>query len=132
MKKHFKIVKNNRPGTGLECLDVVEVKASKRRKFMKKYKTSPARELAESVSRFLSSFEADKIPKGFSTLLDLAPRLRVSDRQVYNIAQRFIKAGHAERQTFRVHVGSMIRPVPHYRFSKEAEKVLGLTKPRRQ
>jgi hypothetical protein len=98
---------------------------------MKKYKTSPARELAESVSRFLSSFEADKVPREWTTLINLAPLLGVSDRQVYNIASRFIKAGHAERRTFRIKVGSMIRPVPHYRFSPQASKALGLTKPKR-
>ena len=98
---------------------------------MKKYKTSPARELAESVSRFLASFEADKVPREWTTLINLAPLLGVSDRQVYNIASRFIKAGQAERRMYRVKAGCYIRPVPHYRFTPQAAKALGLTKPKR-
>ena len=98
---------------------------------MNKYKTSPARELAESVSRFLASFEADKVPPGWFTSLTLAPRLGIQDRQAHNIALRFLKAGQAEKRMFRINVGCYIRPVPHYRFTPQAAKALGLTKPRR-
>jgi hypothetical protein len=98
---------------------------------MKTYRTSPARELAESISRFLSSFESDKVPKGWYTALTLAPHLGVQDRQANNIANRFLKAGKAERRVFRVNVGCYIRPVPHYRFTPDAEKALGLTRSKR-
>jgi hypothetical protein len=94
--------------------------------FVMKKPITASSELAQSVSRFLMSFEADKVPKDWRTLNDLAPLLRVTNRQVYNIAKRFMKAGHAEQRSFRVNLGTMIRSVPHYKFSKEATKVLKL------
>lgn len=90
--------------------------------------TSAARELAESVSRFLASFEADKVPPGWFTCIQLAPLLRIQERQAANIALRFLKAGQAERRMYRVKAGCYIRPVPHYRFSAAAAKAIGLTR----
>jgi len=89
------------------------------------------RELADAISGFLATFESDKVPSGWLTTYELGDKLGVKDRQAYNIAVRFMKAGQCEKSTFRIKVGCFIRPVPHYRFSKEAAKVLGLTKPRR-
>jgi hypothetical protein len=98
---------------------------------MNRRSSQTARDLAESVSRFLASFEADKVPPGWYTTLTMAPLLGIKDRQAYNIAARFVAAGQAEKKNFRIKVGCYIRPVPHYRFTTAAAKALGLTKPRR-
>jgi hypothetical protein len=86
------------------------------------------RELAAAISGFLATFESDKVPSGWLTTYALGERLGVKDRQAYNIAQRFIKAGKAEKRTFRINVGCYIRPVPHYRFTPAAAKALGISK----
>jgi hypothetical protein len=86
------------------------------------------RELADAISGFLATFESDKLPKGWMTSECLGKKLGVKDRQAYNIAMRFIKAGHAEKRSFRIKVGCFIRPVAHYRFTPAAAKALGISK----
>jgi hypothetical protein len=93
-------------------------------------KSTGKRGLATAVSTFLATFESEVVPQGWHTVRQLEPHLGVRDRQAANIAQRFVKHKQAEVRTFRILVGSMIRPVPHYRFTPAAEKALGLTKRR--
>jgi hypothetical protein len=88
------------------------------------------RELAAAISEFMATFESDVVPNGWLTTYELGDKLGVKDRQAYNIAVRFMKAGHADKKTFRIKVGCFIRPVPHYKFSKKAERAMGLTKPK--
>ena len=88
-------------------------------------------ELSRAINAFLASYEADKVPPGFLTMKDWAAAFKVNTRQAWNNIERFLKAGHAERATFRVKAGTILRPVSHYRLSPDALKALGLTLPRR-
>ena len=88
-------------------------------------------ELAESVTRFLASFEADKVPAGWINVTQLGKTLRVQQRTAERIVKRMERVNQAERKVFRVPMANHIRPVLHYRFSPAASKALGLTKPRR-
>lgn len=84
------------------------------------------RDLVNAVSEYLSQFEAEKVPKGWYTLVQLGEKLGVHERQAGNYANRFIRCGKAQRKTFRIKAGSMIRPVAHYKFDRDASKALGL------
>jgi hypothetical protein len=95
-----------------------------------KRKTSNS-SLGAAINAFLATYESDKVPPGWFTCIQLAPLLRIQERQAANIAIRFLKAGQAERRMYRVKAGCYIRPVPHYRFTPQAAKALGLTKPKR-
>ena len=90
-----------------------------------------ARDLGESVARFLASFEADKVPAGWINVTQLGKTLCVQQRTAERIVKRMERVNQAERKVFRVPMANHIRPVLHYRFSHAASKALGLTKPRR-
>ena len=87
-----------------------------------------ARELAESVSRFLASFEADKVPSDWRTVTQLGRTLGCHGRTAERIIGRMARIGQVEKRMFRIHLANHIRPVPHYKFSRDAAKALGLTK----
>lgn len=89
------------------------------------------RELSRAINAFLATYEADKVPHGFLTIAEWSSLFKVNTRQAWNNIERIIKAGHAERAIYRVKAQTVIRPVPHYRLSKEALKALGLTLPKR-
>ena len=98
---------------------------------MSKKRPRPARELAESVSRFLASFEAEKVPPGWYTVRNLAKALKCQERTSERICNRLRRVGQVETKTFRVFMANHLRPVVHYRLSKEAVKAIGLTKANR-
>lgn len=87
--------------------------------------------MSKAINTFLASYEADKVPPGYLTLNEWGAVFKVTIRMAWNTILRFIKAGHCERAVFRVKTSTIIRPVAHYRLSKEALKGLGLTLPRR-
>ena len=87
-------------------------------------------ELAESVASFLASFEADKVPAGWRTVSQLGKALRCHGRTAERIVGKMARIGQVEKKLFRVHLANHIRPVPHYKFSKDAEKAMGLTTPK--
>ena len=83
-------------------------------------------DIAKAVNAFLATYEVDRPEPGFRTLEEWAPILKVKPRQCFNHLDRLMDAGHAERRIYRVKAHTIIRPVPHYRISKEAIKGLGL------
>lgn len=87
------------------------------------------RELSKAINAFLATYEADKVPPGFLTIKDWGSTFKVNTRQAWNNIERFMQAGHAERAIYRVKAGTILRPVPHYRLSKDALKALRLTLP---
>ena len=77
-------------------------------------------DVSRAINAFLASYEVDKPDPGFRTLEQWVPILKVRSRQCYNHIERLMLAGHAERKVYRVKAHTIIRPVPHYRISKEA------------
>ena len=88
-------------------------------------------ELSRAINAFLATYEADKVPRGFLTIAEWSALFKVNTRQAWNNIERIMKAGHAERATYRVKAGTIIRPVPHYRLTPASLKAIGLTLPRR-
>jgi len=84
------------------------------------------RDLVNSINSYLEQFEAEKVPKGWYTLVQLGEKLGVKDRQAGNYAHTFLRHGKAKRRKFRIKTSTVIRPVAHYKFDKDAEKALGL------
>lgn len=83
-------------------------------------------DVSRAINAFLATYEVETPEPGFRTLEQWEPILKVRSRQCYNHIERLMLAGHAERRTYRVKAHSIIRPVPHYRISKEAIAKLGL------
>lgn len=56
----------------------------------------------------------DQVPKGFKTSRQLSEEWGISmDRTTHKVGE-FVAAGLMERKVFRVAVGQVCRPVPHY------------------
>jgi hypothetical protein len=94
-------------------------------------RTSTSRELAESVARFLASFESEEVPHGWYTVASLAKAVNCQPRTSERIVNRMLRVKQADRKTFRVFMANHLRPVVHYRFTPAALRALGLTKPKR-
>jgi hypothetical protein len=95
---------------------------------MKKNVPKSSMDLADSVARFLASFEADKVPSDWRTVTQLGRTLGCHGRTAERIIGRMARIGQVEKRLFRIHLANHIRPVPHYKFSRDAAKALGLTK----
>jgi hypothetical protein len=93
--------------------------------------STAARDLAESVARFLVTFEADRVPLGWYSLQSFSKATGCHIRTAERVVKKFERVKHAERKYFKVPMANHLRSIPHYRFSPQAAKALGLTKPRR-
>jgi DNA-binding MarR family transcriptional regulator len=91
-----------------------------------------ARKLADSVSRFLASFEAEQVPPGWYNLTDIGKTLGIQQRSAERIVKRMERVGQSEKKIYRVFMANHLRPVLHYRFTPAAEKALGLTGQKRK
>jgi len=86
-----------------------------------------ARDLAASVARFLATYEADKVPPGWYSLQTFAQVTGCHLRTAERVIKKFERVKHAERKYFKVPMANHLRSIPHYRFTNEAAKALGLT-----
>lgn len=72
-------------------------------------------DLAAWCAALASPIVADEVPPGWLTSRELCKRLGKSDSRMGELLRLAVEAGKCERQNFRIVVGSILRPVPHYR-----------------
>lgn len=86
-----------------------------------------SKNIHKAVADYLATLQAEPVPKGWHRLSDLAERHGTGERNIQLILSRLIKHGQAERRQFPVKVATGVKPVMHYRLSKDAAKAFGLT-----
>lgn len=59
--------------------------------------------------------KADKIPKGFKTVQEIAEEMGKSRRRASEVASQLAFMGTAEKRDFKILVGKTLRSVTHYR-----------------
>lgn len=59
----------------------------------------------------------EEVPDGFKTAAEWAYMEKFSLSHTARILRQLVNSGQMDLQFFRVRVGSMIRPTPHYRLS---------------
>ncbi len=67
------------------------------------------------ASALVSPIVPDKVPPGWFTAREIGRQLGKADSTIGSLLSRAVGEGRAERQQFRVTIGSVTRPVPHYR-----------------
>jgi hypothetical protein len=80
-------------------------------------KPATAEELnaAAWAAALASPVVADKVPAGWFTSKQIGKQLNKADSTMGALLSRAVGEGRAERKSFRVTIGSVTRPVPHYR-----------------
>ena len=91
------------------------------------------RPATKELLRMLRQPHVDAVPAGWYSSRDIRLSLRISQGYVNSAIRRMMEQGQiTEVRNFRVaHQTRGPTPVPHYRLTAEAEKALGLTKPKR-
>lgn len=59
--------------------------------------------------------DADEVPKGWMTVRQLMEELGLERAQTHHKLETMVRAGVAEKKSFRISVGAYVRPTPHYR-----------------
>lgn len=77
--------------------------------------TKPDPDLAKWCAVLATSQAPDKVPPGWLTAKEISERVGKALSTIGGQLNRAVKEGSAERKTFRVMCGSVVRPVPHYR-----------------
>jgi hypothetical protein len=83
--------------------------------------------IQRAVAAYLSSFDADPIPKGWYTMKQLADHHGTGIRNMGLIVRKLKEAKQVESKEYKVQVGKGIQRVPYYRLSQSAAKAFGLT-----
>ena len=84
----------------------------------------------KELLRMLRQPHLDTVPPGWYSSRDIRLSLRISQGYVNQTIRRMMETGQiTEVRNFRVaHVNRGPTPIPHYKVTPEAEKVLSLTK----
>lgn len=72
-------------------------------------------DLAAWCAALASPPATDKVPPGWHTARELRKRLGKSESRLRALLQAAIERGACERKEFRVPLGGVTRPVPHYK-----------------
>lgn len=72
-------------------------------------------DLARWCAVLATSQDPDKVPPGWLTAKEISERIGKALSTVGGQLGRAVLEGSAERKTFRILTGSVVRPVPHYR-----------------
>ena len=80
-----------------------------------KFSTTKDPDLARWCAALATSQDPDKVPPGWLTAKQICKQVGKALSTVGGQLNRAVKEGAAERTTFRILTGSVVRPVPHYR-----------------
>lgn len=79
---------------------------------------------AALVSLVYCNGRTDKVDAGFMTVNQFAEVFKLGEKQTYVWLERLVKAGMAERKTYRIQVGIYCRKVMHYCPNKKAKAII--------
>jgi hypothetical protein len=77
--------------------------------------TKPDADLAAWCAALASPLVPDQVPPGWHTSRELCKRLGKSESRMGELLRAACERGTCERQAFRVRLGGVTRPVPHYK-----------------
>ena len=66
----------------------------------------------------------EKVDAGFMTVNQFAELFRLGEKQTYVWLEKLVKAGMAERRTYRIQTGIYCRNVMHYYPNKKAKAII--------
>jgi Mn-dependent DtxR family transcriptional regulator len=82
--------------------------------------------MKKSILNYLATFEQDCVPKGWYRSEQVANSIGRTPRTVTEMVKRLRKHNQVEERKFRVMTRGGLKPVVHYKFTKEGQKVFGL------
>ena len=74
----------------------------------------------EKLEQKIRSEGVDSVPKGWMTTRQIADEMGLSSVRAGHIVRGQVRSGWMEKKNFRILVGDLVRPVPHYRPAEEA------------
>jgi response regulator of citrate/malate metabolism len=75
----------------------------------------PDVDLARWCAALSAEVVTDEVPPGWLTAAELATKLNKSTSTMGKLLLAAVRAGKCDTAKFRVQVGSLVRPTPHYR-----------------